>query len=129
MIGGNMTVQLQVQAGHTTNEIGSRVPSWHDVPVYMPGSNEPGLKGFLDLSGETTNRTTFNAKIQESTHIFICDYVPIPDTIEVDGVAVRVTTENVRIVAQGQSYDVMLMDNPMFLNKQWEIYLKFTGGQ
>lgn len=120
MIGGNMTVQLQVQTGFTTNEIGSRVPSWHDVM---------NLNGFLDLSGETTNRTTFNAKIQESTHIFICDYVPIPDTLEIDGVAVRVATENVRIVAQGKSYDVMLMDNPMFLNKQWEIYLKFTGGQ
>lgn len=120
MIGGNVTVQLQVQHGHTTNKIGSRVPAWHDVV---------SLTGFLDLSGETTNRTTFNAKIQESTHIFICDYVPIPDTLEIEGSAVRVTTENARIVANGEPYDIMLMDNPMFLNKQWEIYLKFTGGQ
>lgn len=120
MIGGNITVQLQMEAGHTTNEIGSRVPVWHDVL---------NLTGFLDLSGETTSRSTFNAKIQESTHIFICDYVPIPAVVEIEGVPVRVTTENVRIVAQGQSYDVMFMDNPMFLNKQWEIYLKFTGGQ
>jgi len=128
-MGGNITVQLQMQAGHTTNEIGSRAPVWHDVPVYMPGSKEPGLTGFLDLSGETTSRSTFNAKIQESTHIFICDYVPIPAVVEIEGVPVRVTTENIRIVAQGQPYDIMLMDNPMFLNKQWEIYLKFTGGQ
>ena len=120
MIGGNITVQLQAQYGHTTNAIGSRVPQWHDVI---------SLTGFMDLSGETTNRTTFGAKIQESTHIFICDYKPIPATFDVDGVAHRVTTENIRIVANGESYDVMMMDNPMFLNKQWEIYLKFTGGQ
>lgn len=120
MIGGNTTVQLQMQAGHKSNEIGSRVPDWRDVI---------SLTGFLDMSGETTNRTTFNAKIQESTHIFICDYVPIPATFEVDGVPHRVTTENIRIVANGEAYDVMMMDNPMFLNKQWEIYLKFTGGQ
>lgn len=120
MIGGNTTVQLQMQAGHTANEIGSRVPAWHDVI---------SLTGFLDLSGESTNRTTFNAKIQESTHIFICDYKPIPATIDVEGVPVRVTTANIRIAANGESYDVMLMDNPMGLNKQWEIYLKFTGGQ
>lgn len=120
MIGGNTTVQLQMQAGHTTNEIGSRIPVWHDVLE---------LTGFLDMSGETTSRSTYNAKIQESTHIFICDYVPIPATFDVDGIPVRVTTENIRIVAQGQVYDVMFMDNPMFLNKQWEIYLKYTGGQ
>lgn len=120
MIGGNTTVQLQMQAGHTANEIGSRVPAWHDVI---------SLTGFLDMSGETTNRTSFNAKIQESTHIFICDYVPIPATVDVEGVPHRVTAENIRIVANGEVYDVMMMDNPMFLNKQWEIYLKFTGGQ
>lgn len=129
MIGGNVTAQLQVQHGESTNGIGSRVMKWHDVPVYMPGNKEPGLTGFLDLSGETTNRTTFNAKVQESTHIFICDYVPIPATVDIDGVPVRVTTENVRMVVNGESYDITLMDNPMLLNKHWEFYLKFTGGQ
>lgn len=81
------------------------------------------------MSGETTNRTTFNAKIQESTHVFICDYVPIPNTVEIEGSVVRVSTENVRIVAQGQSYEVTMIDNPMNLNKHLEIFLKFTGGQ
>lgn len=120
MIGGNITVQIQAQHGYTTNAIGSRVPNWYDVI---------SLTGFLDLSSENTSRTTFNAKIQESTHIFICDYVPIPATFAVEGVPHRVTTENVRMAANGASYDIMLMDNPMFLNKHWEIYLKFTGGQ
>lgn len=119
MIGGNIKGILQAKTTKK-NEIGEKVPAWHDVVE---------LTGFLDLQAGDSKRTTFNAKIQESTHIFICDYAPIPATFDVDGVSVRVTTENVRFVAQGQSYDVMLMDNPMFLNKQWEIYLKFTGGQ
>lgn len=119
MIGGNTIGTLQVKAT-TKNEIGESVPAWHDVL---------NMTGFLDLSGETTNRTTFNTKIQESTHIFICDYVPIPAVVEIEGVPVRVTTENIRFAVLGQSYDIMLMDNPMFLNAQWEIYLKFTGGQ
>ena len=71
MIGGNTIAKLQVSIT-TKNEIGESVPIWNDVM---------DLKGFLDLSGETTNRTTYNAKIQESTHIFICDYKPIPDTL------------------------------------------------
>ena len=119
MIGGNIKGILQAKTT-AKNEIGEKVPVWHDVVE---------LTGFLDLQAGDSPRTTFNAKIQESTHIFICDYVPIPATIDVDGVPVRVTTENIKFVAQGQSYDVMLMDNPMFLNKHWEIYLKFTGGQ
>ena len=119
MIGGNMTGILQMKTT-TKNRIGEKVSAWHDVIE---------LAGFLDLQAGDSKRTTFNAKIQESTHIFLGDYKPIPATIEVDGVPVRVTTENVRFVALGQFYDVLLIDDPMFLHAQWEIYLKFTGGQ
>lgn len=119
MIGGNTTAILQVSTT-TKNEIGEKLPVWHDVVE---------LIGFIDLSGETTNRTTYNAKIQESTHIFVGDYKPIPDTIEVDGKVVGVSVENARMVANSQRYDVMLIDDPMGLHKQYEIYLKHTGGQ
>lgn len=119
MIGGNTTAILQVSTT-IKNEIGEKVPVWHDVV---------DLTGFIDLSGETTSRTTFNAKIQESTHIFVGDYKPIPDTIEVDGKVVGVSTENARMVANSQRYDVMLIDDPMGMHKQLEIYLKHTGGQ
>ena len=118
-IGGNLTAILQVSTT-TTNEIGEGVQEWHDVV---------SLDGFIDLSSGDSKRTTFNAKIQESTHIFIGDYKPIPDTLEVEGKLVRVSTENARMVANSQRYDVIMIDNPMNLNKQLEIYLKFTGGQ
>lgn len=120
MIGGNTTALLQVQAGHTRNEVGKRVPIWHDVVE---------LTGWIDLQSGSSPYTTYNAKIQESTHVFVCDYVPIPDTLEVDGQIVQVCAENARMVAKSQEYDVMLIDDPMELHKQLEIFLKFTGGQ
>lgn len=120
MIGGNITVSLQVKAGTTKNTIGERVPQWVDVVE---------LTGWLDYQSGDARYTTYDAKIQESTHFFICDYVPIPDTLEVEGKTVRVKAENARMVANSQNYDVLLIDNPMGLNKQLEIYLKYTGGQ
>lgn len=118
-IGGNIEAVLQINVP-VENEIGSVVDIWHDVV---------SLEGFLDLSSGDSKHTTFDAKIQESTHIFIGDYKPIPESLEIEGNLVRVSPENARMVANSQRFDVMLMDNPMNLNKQWEIYLKYTGGQ
>lgn len=118
-IGGNIEALLQVNAP-VENEIGGMTDSWHDVCT---------LNGFLDLSAGDSKHTTFNAKIQESTHVFICDYSPIPDTLEVNGEMIGVNPESTRMVANSKRYDVMLIDNPMQLNRHLEIYLKYTGGQ
>lgn len=109
-IGGNKTAQIQVMT-LTESKIGSGVPTWKTVQ---------SLKGFLDLQAGDSKYTSFNAKTQESTHIFIADYVPLDESINV---------EDCRIVVDGQRYDVMLIDNPMGLNRHYEIYLKYTGGQ
>lgn len=110
MIGGNIQAELQIKTT-VKNEIGEGVSSWKTVNV---------LKGFLDFSGGDAKYSTYNAKIQESTHIFICDY------IELDKQA---TSENSRMIVDGFVYDVKFIDNPMNLNQQLEIYLKYTGGQ
>lgn len=128
MIGGNTKAVLQVKTA-TKNAIGEFVKSWHDVPVFMPGKKEPGLIGFLDLQSGDSKYNSYNAKIQESTHVFICDYVPVQDTFEIEGSAVRVDAENARMVANGKQYDVLLIDDPMELHKHLEFYLRFTGGQ
>lgn len=109
-IGGNIQAEIQVFAS-TKNEIGEYVKSW---------KTKQTLKGFLDLRGGDSDYTSFDAKVEDSTHIFICDYVPL-----VSGV----TTENSRMLIKGKAYDIMLIDNPMELNEHYEIYLKFTGGQ
>ena len=111
-IGGNVTAIIKTSTT-TTNEIGEQVQTWTDAAT---------LRGWLDLSGGDSKYTVYNAKVQESTHIFVADYVPLPE---------GVTAETSRLICNGKRYDVLLIDNPMEMQNgsQLEIYLKFTGGQ
>ena len=112
MIGGNTLIRIQIMNGTTRDSVGNRVHTWGTVQSMI---------GYLDFSAGDSKRTTFNAKIQESTHIFIADYVPLAEGIK---------AENSRVIDEnGLVYDVMVFDDPMNLHKQWEIYLKYTGGQ
>ena len=111
-IGGNITAVIQT-ATTTKNAIGEQAKSWADLQT---------LKGWLDLSSGDSKYTTYNAKIQESTHVFIADYVPL---------AAGIQAENSRMTINGKIYDILLIDNPMEMRSgsQLEIYLKYTGGQ
>lgn len=111
-IGGNTKAVIQTYTA-TKNEIGEQVKSWADKQT---------LKGWLDLQSGEARYSTYNAKIQESTHIFIADYVPLADGIQ---------AENSRMTINGKRYDILLIDNPMEMGSgsQLEIYLKYTGGQ
>ena len=109
-IGGNLKAIIQISAT-TKNAIGESVKAWTDVQT---------IKGWLDLGSGDSRYTTYNAKIQESTHVFIADFVPLDS---------RITAENARAIINGKRYDITLIDNPMELNEQLEIYLKYTGGQ
>lgn len=111
-IGGNTQAEIQVSTTQK-NAIGEQVQAWATVQT---------LKGWLDLSSGDSRYTTYDAKIQESTHVFVCDYVTLDSQIK---------AESSRILIDGNRYDVMLIDNPMGMQhgSQLEIYLKFTGGQ
>lgn len=110
-IRGNTKAIIQIVTGVEKNAIGEQVESWKDVQT---------IKGWIDLSGGTSGYTNYNAKIQESTHIFITDYVKLDS---------RIKAENSRLIINDKQYDVMLIDNPMELNAQLEVYLKYTGGR
>ncbi len=110
MIGGNITAEIQTSTT-TKNAIGEAVQEWQTVQSIL---------GFLDLQAGESKYTTFNAKMQESTHVFIADYISLDKSIK---------AENSRMVIEGNRYDVVLIDDPMGLHKHIEIYLKFTGGQ
>ena len=110
MIGGNTIAQLQISTT-TKNEICESVREWETIH---------NIAGFLDLSSGNSTYTTFNAKIQESTHVFVSDWKQLDSSVK---------AENSRMLVNGGVYDIMLIDDPMGLNKQLEIYLKYTGGQ
>lgn len=111
-IGGNTKAMIQVRTA-SINEIGEDVASWADVQ---------SIRGWLDLSGGDSRYDTYYAKIQESTHMFVADYVKLDE---------RVKAETSRMVINGEQYDIMLIDNPMGMGSgsQLEFYLKYTGGQ
>lgn len=110
MIGGNIIGNIRVSTS-IKNKIGENIHKWATVH---------SQKGFLDLSSGDSKYINNNAKIQESTHVFICDYFVIDK---------RVKAESSIMVIDGLRYDVMLIDDPMGLHQHYEIYLKFTGGQ
>ena len=111
MIGGNTEAIFLVNSGTGYNKIGEAVSDYKE---------KQRIKGWLDLSGGDSKHSTYNAKIQESTHVFVADYVVLDSDI---------TAESSRCSINGLEYDVMLIDDPMNMHKQLEIYLKFTGGQ
>lgn len=108
-IGGNTEATIQVST-ITRNAIGEQVQTWQDVQT---------VTGWLDLSSGNSSYTGYNAKVQESTHLFVCDYVHLDS---------RIQAESASAVINGKRYDVMMIDDPMGLNRQLEIYLKYTGG-
>lgn len=110
MIGGNTIAQIQVSTP-VENEIGEPVESWETVQ---------SIAGWLDLSSGDSKYMTYNSKMQESTHIFISDYQVLDE---------RIKAENSRMIVENNVYDVMLIDDPMGMHKQLEIYMKYTGGQ
>lgn len=139
MIGGNTIVLFQVKDEGTKNAIGEREHIWVDVA---------SAKGFLDLMGDGNNAkiTTYNTKIEESTHIFLCDYQSFKglsgkwvwnalnfisgkiSTAVLDE-TVDVTSENSRMLIDGKVYQIKVIDDPMGMHQHLEIYLKYVGGQ
>ena len=109
-IGGNTAATFQVPTV-SKNAIGEHVETWQDVQT---------IKGWFDLATGSSAYNTYNAKVQESTHVFVADYVKLDS---------RIKAESSRVVINGKRYDVMLIDNPMELNAQLEILLKYTGGR
>ena len=114
-IGGNITGRFQT-CDTVKNKIGDSEQAWKDAVNHV---------GWLDLQSGDSKHTTFNAKIEESTHIFLCDFkaelyaLTLPDK---EG-----KIPDVRAIFKGMVYDVLLIDNPMETNEQLEIYLRKVG--
>lgn len=107
-IKGNISAVFQVQE-ITENDIGEQVQSWKDKVT---------TKGFLDHMSGDSKYTVYDTKIQESTHIFICDFKADIEALK---------SHEARCVIKGKVYDVLVIDTPMELEKHMEIYLKFVG--
>jgi len=109
-IGGNITGTIQTKST-TKNAVGESVKTWADAFSQV---------GWLGMQSGDSKRTNFNAKIEESTHVFLCDYHP--------GIY-ALADQDTRMIIKGKMYDVLLIDNPDEMDEQLEIYLRKIGGQ
>jgi len=105
-IGGNVEAVIQTRTV-LTDDIGEQSETW---TLAMK------VKGFLDYAGGQGNIRNYGTKLEESSHIFICDYTDL-------GVDAR----NSRMVINGKVYEVLEIDNPMEMNEHLEIQLKYLG--
>lgn len=108
-IGGNIGLELQKKTT-AVNEIGEKIPTWKQAAA---------LWGYLDkLTGEA-HLETFDGKVMDSTHLFICDWVDLGG----------LKPENCRAVCKGKVFTVLDIDDPMELHHSLEITLRFVGWQ
>ena len=107
-IGGNITGIIQTKTA-SKNKIGEAVKSWKDAF---------SINGWLGLQSGEQKRSTFNAKIEESTHVFVCDYH--------SGIY-ALAGQDTRMIIKGFVYDVTFIDNPDEMDEHLEIYLKRVG--
>lgn len=134
-IGGNTTALVQIKTLQK-NDLGERIPTWTDITV---------IHGWLDLSTGTSEYQQYSVKMQESTHIFICDYQSLKNlkkgwvrdpfrftdgTIKntETGETANVSSDTCRMTILGRTYAILLIDDPMGMHQQLEIYLKLMEG-
>lgn len=109
MIRGNIKGELQTYTS-VKNQIGEAEKVWSTVQT---------LKGFIDLCTGESEYEKYDKKVQQSTHVFICDFLPLYKDVK---------SENCRMKIGDEIYDIMLIDNPLELGRQYEFYLKYIGG-
>ena len=107
-IGGNITGSIQTKTT-VKNAIGECEATWADAFRQV---------GWLGLQSGDSKRTNFNAKLEESTHVFLCDYHSGIYALE---------DQDTRMIIKGFVYDVLLIDNPDEMDEQLEIYLRKVG--
>lgn len=108
-IGGNIEGIIQTKEAAGVNAIGEAEVIWSDTYRQI---------GWLGLQTGGYNRSNFNAKIEESTHVFLCDY-----RSDIYALA----SQDTRMILKGFRYDVLLIDNPDEMDEQLEIYLRRVG--
>lgn len=112
MIGGNTELIIKTidNSIDMFDENGKRIIEY---------TNTASLFGWIDLiSGDS--KYDYKAKIEDSTHVFICDYV--------EGIS-NIDIEEAKAIINNQEYDIKYIDDPMELHQHIEIYLKKVGGQ
>ena len=115
-IGGYTAGTVQTMTGSEKNAIGEVVIAWNDFASMI---------GWLGMQSGDSKYTNHSAKVEESTHVFLCDFnaaiyaLTLPDETG--------AIPQVRMKIKGMVYDILLIDNPDEMDEQLEIYLRKVG--
>lgn len=88
--------------------------------LYVSGEPERvmGLKGWLDYQAGQASHLAYQAKTDDTTHVFLCDYDEAYAGLKTDGLYLEVS---------GRKYEVLLIDDPMGLHEHLETLLRHVG--
>lgn len=115
MIGGNITATIQIKSSNGKNAIGEHTESWNTVGTVL---------GWSDFQSGQNSVQQYNAKIQDTTHYFLCDYIRWKTATQ----DIEVTSENSRLILNGEVYNILMIDDPMNLHEHIEVFLQYIGG-
>ena len=132
-LGGNINAVIQVKDEGKKNKIGEKEHVWLNVVM---------LKGWLDYSSGQNSINEYNAKIQSTTHVFICDYKSFRNVStkwkynlktgviqsKQDEREIDATSENARMIIDGIEYHILMIDDPMGMHQHLELMLQYVGG-
>ena len=104
-IGGNVQAIVQIKKTKR-NDLGETITEFTDLKI---------IQGFLDYMSGESSFAVYNSKLENTTHIFICDYEDLPEENEI------------RFLINDKPYEVKLIDVPMEIKHHMEIYLRYVG--
>lgn len=88
------------------------------IPLAKGDEPVMSVRGWLDLQGGGASHQSYEAKLQETTHVFLSDY---------DAAFANLSTANLFLLIGGRRYEVLLIDDPMGMHAHLETYLKHVG--
>lgn len=109
MVGGNVTASVMREA-KTKNAKG----------VYVVGEPERvmDITGWLDYQAGQASHLAYQAKTEDTTHVFLSDWNEAYASLSEKGLFLRI---------EDKRYEVLLIDDPMMLHEHIETYLRYVG--
>lgn len=74
--------------------------------------------GWLDYQSGQASHQEGGAKLEETTHVFLCDYSDDIASLDEEGLS---------LLCGGRRYEVLLIDDPMGMHDHIEVMLKYLG--
>lgn len=108
-IGGNTTAVL-MRAVKTKDKNGNAVAGNPQQLIEVIG--------WLDYQAGQPSHLTYQAKLADTTHLWLCDYSAVLAGFKVQGLS---------MVIGSDTYEVLFIDDPMGIHDHLEVYLRYVG--